>query len=192
LLETGTKDSGINWYHQGKAIKVPAWDFQTVVKSFLLDLILFGNRDNLVNGDTPFEKFIVENPTDCNKEYLASQHYSESYDLCIDDIDGPLKQFFILNKIYIDKSGKMAGIASSCKEPVLMSTPLLKSSVHEDPSSWCLLGFIPDLETTSSTKKQQEAQQKYEQGRNQHNYHSCLKEILKLVEQLMKQPGRTQ
>jgi len=44
------------------------------VKSFLLDPILFGNRDNLVNGDTPFKKFIVENPTDC-KEYLASQHY---------------------------------------------------------------------------------------------------------------------
>jgi hypothetical protein len=76
-LETGTGDSGINGYHQGKTIKVPVWDFQTVVKSFLLDLILFGIRDNLINGDTPFEKFIVENPTDC-KGYLASQHYSES------------------------------------------------------------------------------------------------------------------
>ncbi len=34
----------------------------------------------------------------------------------------------------------------------------LKSSVWEDPSSWCLLGFIPDLEKTSSAQKQQEAQ----------------------------------
>jgi hypothetical protein len=70
-LETGTKDSGIDGYHQSKTIKVPVWDFQTVVKSFLLDPILFGNRDNLVNADAPFEKFIVENPMDC-KEYLAS------------------------------------------------------------------------------------------------------------------------
>jgi hypothetical protein len=54
FLETGTKDSGIDGYHHGKTIKVPVWDFQTVVKSFLLDPILFGNRDNLVNGDAPF------------------------------------------------------------------------------------------------------------------------------------------
>jgi hypothetical protein len=70
-----------------------------------------------------------------------------------------------------------------------MSTPLLKSSMQEDPSSWCLLGFIPDHGKTSSTKNQQEAQQKYEKGRNQCNYHSFLKEILKPVEQSMNQGG---
>jgi hypothetical protein len=70
-----------------------------------------------------------------------------------------------------------------------VSTLLPKGSVHEDPSSWCLLGFIPDVEKTSSAKKQHEAQQKYEKGRNQCNYHSCLKEILKPVEQSMNQRG---
>jgi hypothetical protein len=63
-----------------------------------------------------------------------------------------------------------------------MSTELLKGSIHEDPSSWCLLGFIPDLEKTSSTKKQQKAQQKYEKGGNECNYHSCLKKTLKPVD----------
>jgi hypothetical protein len=32
-------------------MKVPVWDFKTVVKSFLLDPILFGNPDNLVNSN---------------------------------------------------------------------------------------------------------------------------------------------
>jgi hypothetical protein len=34
-------------------MKVPVWDFETVVKSFLLDPILFGNPDNLVNSNAP-------------------------------------------------------------------------------------------------------------------------------------------
>jgi hypothetical protein len=78
----------------------------------------------------------------------------------------------------MDKSGKTAGITSSCGEPILMTSPLLMSSVREDPSSWCLLGFIPDLEKTSLAKKKQEAQCKREKGRNQCNYHKCLRQIL--------------
>jgi hypothetical protein len=101
---------------------------------------------------------------------LASQHYSQSYDESITTpvgtSNGPAKEFFFPLEMYVDKSGKTAGITLSCSEPVLMSIPLLKSSVWEDPSSWCLLGFIPDLEKTSSAQKQQEAQQKYEKGRN--------------------------
>jgi hypothetical protein len=73
-------------------------------------------------------------------------------------VDGPPRQLFFPFDIYLDKLGKTARITSSCGEPVLMTTPLLKSSVREDPSSWCLLGFIPDLKKTSLAKKKQEAQ----------------------------------
>jgi hypothetical protein len=162
-------------------MKVPFWDFETIVKSFLLDQILFGNPDNLVNSNAPFEKFIVDDPTK-SKEYLASRHYSQSYDLCIDDVDGPPRQLFFAFDIYLDKSGKTAGITSSCGEPILITTLLLKSSVREDPSSWCLLGFIADLEKTSSAKKKQEAQRKRGKGRNQCNYHKCLRQILEPIQ----------
>jgi hypothetical protein len=108
--------------------------------------------DNLVNSNAPFEKFIVDDPTE-SKEYLASRHYSQSYNRCIDDVDGPPRQLFFPFDIYLDKSGKMARITSSCGEPVLMTTPLLKSSVREGPSSWCLLGFIPDLEKLPRQRK---------------------------------------
>lgn len=126
-LETGTEEGGVDDFQRSKTVKVPVWDFETVTKSFLLDPILFGNPDNLVNSNAPFEKFIVEKPTD-SKEYLAGMHYSESYDLCVDDVDGPPRQFFFPLEIYLDKSGKTAGITSSCGEPLLMTTPLLKSS----------------------------------------------------------------
>jgi hypothetical protein len=180
-IETGREEGGVDDFQQGKTMKVPVWDFETVVKNFLLDPILFGNPENLVTSNAPFEKFIVDDPME-SKEYLASRHYSQSYDLCIDDVDGPPRQLFFPFDICLDKLGKMAGITSSCGEPVLMTTPLLKSSVREDPSSWCLLGFIPDLEKTSSAKKKQEAQHKHEKGRNQRNYHKCLRQILEPIQ----------
>jgi hypothetical protein len=111
-LETGREEDGVDDFYQAKTMKVPVWDFKTVVKSFMLDLILFGNPDNLVNSNAPFEKFIVDDPTEL-KEYLASRHYSQSYNLYIDDVDGPPRQLFFPFDINLDKSGKMARITSS-------------------------------------------------------------------------------
>jgi hypothetical protein len=187
-LESGTENGGVDEFRPGKTVNVPRWDFQKVVISYLLDLILFGNRDNLVSRDNPWEKFEIANPKE-SKEYLASNHYSQSFDECIDDVDDGCvwEQFFFPIEIYVDKSGKTAGQTSSCGEPVLMSTPLLTSSKHEEPSSWMLLGYIPDLEKTSSAKKQQESQRKFEKGRNQRNYHKCLWEVLQPVVQSMEQ-----
>jgi hypothetical protein len=166
-LESGTENGGVDEFHPGKTVNVPRWDFQKVVISYLLDPILFGNRDNLVSTDNPWEKFEIANPKE-SKEYLASNHYSQSFDESMDDVDDGCvqEQFFFPIEIYVDKSGKTAGQTSSCGEPVLMSTPLLTRSKHEEPSSWMLLGYIPDLEKTSSAKKQQESQRKFEKGRN--------------------------
>jgi hypothetical protein len=120
-LESGTENGGVNEFHPGKTMNVPRWDFQKVVISYLLDLILFGNRDNLVSRDNPWEKFKIANPKE-SKEYLARNHYSQSFDECMDDVnDGCVReQFFFLIEIYVDKSGKTAGQTSSCGEPVLM------------------------------------------------------------------------
>jgi hypothetical protein len=49
------------------------------------------------------------------------------------------------------------------------------------------LGFIPDLEKTSSAKKKQEAQHIREKGRNQRNYHKCLRQILEPIQHSMVQ-----
>ncbi len=80
--------------------------------------MLFGNRDNLVNSNAPFEMFLIDNPTE-SKECLASRHYSESLlFLCIDDANGPPKQHFLPIDVYLDKSWKDEwGITSSCGEP---------------------------------------------------------------------------
>jgi hypothetical protein len=53
----------------------------------------------------------------------------------------------------------------SCREPVLISPPLLKKSVREQPDAREVLMFIPYLEKGSSAKKRQESQCKVEKGR---------------------------
>jgi hypothetical protein len=71
-LETGTKESGVEGYRHGKTVKVPVWDFDKVTRSFLLDPILFGNKDNLVNGVTLFQKYIVDKSQGSIRAWLHS------------------------------------------------------------------------------------------------------------------------
>jgi hypothetical protein len=109
-LESGTENGGVNEFHPGKTVNVPRWDFQKVVISYLLDRILFGNWDNLVSTDNPWKNFEIANPKE-SKEYLASNHYSQSFDECMDDVDNGCvrEQFFFPIEIYVNKLGKMAG-----------------------------------------------------------------------------------
>jgi hypothetical protein len=83
-------------------------------------------------------------------ELLSGRFYSESYDMKIND---PTKEFLFVMDIYLDKTGKSAGITSSCGEPVIWTTPLLTSEVREHRYAWNLLGLIADLESGSSAKK---------------------------------------
>jgi hypothetical protein len=72
-LETGTKNvEHPDDYVHGKAIKVPIWDIQDILTHYLLDPTLFHNKDNLINPNDPFSKFVIDNPKEF-KEYLACQ-----------------------------------------------------------------------------------------------------------------------
>jgi hypothetical protein len=185
-LETGTKNiKHPNDYKCGMAVKVPVWDFQDILMHFLLDPTLFSNKDNLVNLDDPFSKFVINNPKE-SKEYLASCHYSNTYDMAVQN---PATDFLLTIKIYVNKTGKTSGIASTCGEPVLVLTPLLKKLVREQPDAWQVLMFIPNLEKGSSAKKRQESQCKLEKGRGYRNYHRCLTKGLQSVQEVMDNSG---
>jgi hypothetical protein len=80
-LETGTENvEHPDDYECGKEVQVPVWDFQELLVHYLLDPTLFGNKDNLVNPDDPFSKFVIADLKQ-SKEYLASRHYSDTYDI---------------------------------------------------------------------------------------------------------------
>jgi hypothetical protein len=54
---------------------------------------------------SPFDKYVSMNSNDT--ELLSGWFYSESYDMKIKD---PTKEFLFVMDIYLDKTGKSAGI----------------------------------------------------------------------------------
>lgn len=166
-------------------IIVPRWSFEDCLRSFLLDPFLFGNVDNLVNKDRPFKKYVSRNPNDT--ELLSGRFYSDSYDLKIAD---PSKELLVVIDMYLDKTGKSAGITSSCGEPLIWTTPLLSQKVRENHYAWNLLGFIADLETGSSAKKRLDSGRVHTKGRSLRNYHKVLATLLEGLVQYQQSGGK--
>jgi hypothetical protein len=93
--------------------------------------------------------------------------------------------------IYLDKTGKSAGITSSCGKPVIWTTPLLTSEVREHPYAWNLLGLIADLESGSSAKKKQDSGRKATKGHSLQNYYKILATLLEGLIKYQQSGGST-
>jgi hypothetical protein len=178
----------INGYRRGTfdTVTVPCWSFEECLRSYVLDPFLFSNTQNLVNKTSPFDKYVSMNSNDT--ELLSGRSYSESYDMKIKD---PTKEFLFVMDIYLDKTGKSAGITSSCGEPVIWTTPLLTSEVREHLYAWNLLGLIADLESGSSAKKKQDSGRKATKGRSLWNYHKILATLLEGLIKYQQSGGST-
>jgi hypothetical protein len=121
------------------------------MQDHLLDPILFGNKDNLVNGDNPWGKYVSSNPNN-DKEVLASYWYSKTYDEYITDHD---TQFLLCLEAYVDKTAKNAGLTSYAGEPFLFSALHLKKSLREQSSAWFVQAYLPNLESGWFVRKEE-------------------------------------
>jgi hypothetical protein len=124
---------------------------------------------------SPFDKYVSMNSNDM--ELLSGRFYSESYDMKIND---PTKEFLLVMDIYLDKTGKSAGITSSCSKPVIWTTTPLLTIVKFGSTqyAWNQLGLIADLESGSSAKKKQDSSRKATKGCSLQNYHKILATLL--------------
>ena len=171
-METGNEELAPEGHQRVSqhTVMVQRWPIVKVLQDYLLDLQLFGNKQNLVNVWDPFGKYISENPN-TDRELLAGQWYSRTWDAKIAD---PEKEFLLVIELYLDKTGRNASLKLYCGEPVIMSTPLLNQACRQDASAWRLLGFIEDLDTYSSAKKAQQSGRIKEKGRTMHDCHKIL------------------
>jgi hypothetical protein len=84
-----------------------------------LSPVIFGNTNYLVNKTVPFGKH--PGPTDgSDLELLDSYWYCKTYD---EQISDPETKFLFPIEVYVDKTGKTAGLQSYCGEPMTWSTP---------------------------------------------------------------------
>ena len=185
VLENGAE--GTPEYHRGREdlVTVQSWPFEEMMKQYLVDPFLFGNKDNLVNTNDPWGKYVSSDP-DNDKEVLASYWYSKTYDQCITD---PNTQFLLCLEAYVDKTAKSAGITSYAGEPFLLSAVHLKKSVREDSSAWFVQAYLPDLEVGSSAKKRQQSNRGLRKGMSNRNYHKVMDAVLQGIRTVQKKGG---
>jgi hypothetical protein len=183
-LEHGSDEEGDYSRHSGNSVWVQTWDFEKMCQSYLLDPFLFGNPNNLVNSQNPFGKYIPVGPSD--KEVLVSDCYSKTYNKYITD---PETQFLLPLEMYLDKTGKTAGMTSYCGEPLILASVLLRYAIHQDNETWHIQGYINDLEKTSSAKKTLSSGWKGEMGHTLRNYHKVAAAVLPSIVECQNKGG---
>jgi hypothetical protein len=156
-----------------------------MMQDHLLDPFLFGNKDNLVNGDNPWGKYVSSNPNN-DKEVLSSYWYSKTYNEYIMDPD---TQFLLCLEAYVDKTAKNAGLTSYAGEPFLLSAPHLKKSLRDHLSAWFVQAYLPDLESGSSARKKQYSHRYLTRGMSNRNYHKIMNAVLEGILAAQKKGG---
>ncbi len=174
VLENGTK--GMPQYHRRRkeSVTEQEWTSEQRMQDHLLDPFLFGNKDNLVNGDNPWGKYLSSDPNN-DKEVLASYWYSKTYDKYITDPD---TQFLLCLDVYVDKTARNTGLTSYTGEPFLLSALHLKKSLREHSSAWFVQAYLPNLESGSSGKKKQYSHRYLTRGISNCNYHKIMDAVL--------------
>jgi hypothetical protein len=168
-----------------ESLTVQAWPFEQMMQDHLRDPFLFGIKDNLVNSDNPWGKYVFSNPNH-DKELLASYWYSKTYDEYITHHD---TQFLLCLEAYVDKTAKNAGLTSYAGEPFLLSALHLKKSLREHSSAWFVQAYLPDLESGLSTKKKQYSSRYLTSGMSNRNYHKIMDAVLEGILAAQKMGG---
>jgi hypothetical protein len=111
-------------------------------------------------------------PTDGSDQELLDSYWNcKMYDKWISN---PETKILFPVEVYVDKTGKTAGLQSYCGEPMTWSTPLLNQSICQSDKAWRAMGYIPDLEVSSSAKKKKKANgANVTKGRSLQNYQRC-------------------
>jgi len=158
------------------------FDFWEQVLDLLQDVGLFGDLENLnVNRENPFcpcERFKLVEEDEVGNLVTVGFRMGEALDgewcqkrakLMVRDRE---TQFVMPLIFCVDKTGTDKMCRCSM-EPVMVTTAVLKTKVRNSPRGARILGFIPELENTSSATKGQS-----ERGASVRNCHKCLKVLL--------------
>ena len=127
-----------------------AFNFETQVLDLLNDK-LFGNRNNLVvNKENPFHPYQHINGSD---DMNDGSWYTDTIDRLSrgDKPFDPRYEYLVPIILYADKTGITQNQRYPL-EPVIFSTSIIRRELRNYPQAWRPLGFMPDLESKSSSE----------------------------------------
>jgi hypothetical protein len=198
-LPTGIQD------HPYKKADVHHFDFSEQLIDLLSDISIFGDINNLVVNQTPSPSLLSHFDGDVEKipkgmvhfwpyenaaddrldEVFSALWYREAIDRL--QVDASQGDFLLPIVIYMDKTGTDAYQRYSL-EPVTFTTPLIRRHCRNHPTAWRPLGFVPDLDLSSTAQKEAARSAKGSQSLPLRNYHSCLEVLFEKLIQAQKQP----
>ena len=170
----------------GARVTVYRFPFMDSYQNYLLSQP-FSVLENLdVDPEDPF------GAPNLNRNRLEEMHdglwFIESYYEFLSSVEDPNEYIFSDLAIYADKTGTDR-IEKNSLEPVVAFCPLLKAEVREQTNAHFLLGFIPNLSTSSSALRQGRSQRQGSKSLSVRDYHRCLEVLLAPIKELQeKQP----
>ena len=99
----------------------------------------------------------------------------------------PYPKFHIELKVYTDKIGVTWNQRKSL-EPIVASTTLLTGDCNENPKSYFIIGYLPNLAEISHGKEDGNKARTKVVGESVRDYHTCLKVILQPLVDFQKNP----
>ena len=158
---------------QWDKMTVHHFDFEKSVKFGLSNNEIFGDINNLVvNPDNPYGRF----KPDSLNEICSGSWYQNTWDQMglVEGIDFLSPQIIYLDASAVSKMGRHT------LEPMTGCPAWVKREVRNTIAAWYPMGYIPDLDQQSSSRKKTNYT-KARKGRGQRNYHRLLRAILKNV-----------
>jgi hypothetical protein len=120
-------------------------------------------------------------------EVHTSSWYINTYKQNKDRLCNPKKNYILHPLvIYVDKTGTDK-INKNSVEPVVMSSTILKNEERRKSTNWFVLGYIPNLNLTSSAMRNTKRTASKSQNEKTRDYHRCLQWILEPLLHLQKE-----
>jgi hypothetical protein len=165
----------------GARVTVYRFPFMETYQNYLLSEPF----SKLVNLDVdPSDPF---GPPDLDRNQLEEMHdgrwFKESYTEFLDSVSDRTRYVFSDLAIYADKTGTDR-IEKNSLEPVVAFCPILRKDVREQTSAHFLLGFIPNLSTSSAALRRGRSQRQGSKSMSVRDYHRCLELLLAPIKKL--------
>jgi hypothetical protein len=158
----------------GDVAQVITFDFKSQLQDLLGDKQIWGDPENLLlNSQDHFAPYFNESGT--LDDVLDGSWYSST--VAALKIGKNSRQFLVPIIIYMDKTGTDANQRHSL-EPVLFTLGVFNWKLRNQTRAWRILGFIPDLQLSSSAFKKSARSRLMGKGIGERNYHTCLGVVL--------------
>ena len=168
----------------GGTVTVYRFRFLERLQRHLLSQV-YSDMENLTLPDpTNVWNSMVSDPAD-HSSAIKSTWYKETCDMHHQQLSTGKYLLHPLT-LYIDKTGA-DGIMKNTLEPLVCTSTILTAKARQDSSNWFVLGYIPNMEYSSTAERKMNSSRRKTRSVNFRDYHRCLAVLLEPLKKLQRE-----